>query len=50
MFTIDGTFLFKFGSKGGNDNQMIYPYDVAVNQKDGRIAVTDRGEPERAPH
>jgi len=40
VLKLDGTFLFMFGSK---DGQMIYPCDVAVNQLDDRIAVTDTG-------
>lgn len=44
VLKLDGMFLFMFGSKGKNDDgEMTYPYDVAVNQLDGRIAVTDTG-------
>ena len=43
VLTLEGNFVFMFGSKGSNDGQMIYPYDVSVNQADGRICVTDTG-------
>lgn len=44
VLTLEGVVVHVVGgTKGGNDDQMIYPYDVAVNQVDGRICVTDTG-------
>ncbi|SNR87307.1 NHL repeat-containing protein [Desulfurobacterium atlanticum] len=41
IFDKDGNFVRKFGTKGANFGQMSQPSSVAVDEKSGRIYVTD---------
>ena len=41
VFDKDGNFLRKFGTKGANFGQLSQPSSVAVDEKSGRIYVTD---------